>query len=109
MIPEPVPDSLVDVTEIVTTEGEAFAAMADTAVAVEGLLITTPWLPLLTELTVVCGLTAIAMPAPIPPPIRAPTTAAAATGIRMLRRSPRRNAEPSDPALSGSAETASRL
>ena len=44
-MPEPVPDSLVAETEIVTTDGDAFAATAETAVAVDGLLITMPWLP----------------------------------------------------------------
>ena len=41
-MPEPVPDSLGDETEMVTTEGEAFAATAETAVAVDGLLMTMP-------------------------------------------------------------------
>src|ERR1700712_3816553 len=95
-MPDPVPDSDVAATEMVTTDGEAFAATAETAVAVEGLLMTTP-APEPDDVEVVTvsrGFAAIAMPAPTPPPISAATTAAATTGTRSPRRSRLRKAEP---------------
>src|ERR1700712_359959 len=107
-MPDPVPDSFEAFTEIVTTEGDAFAATAEIAVAVFALLIVMFELPVVVaaaaDVVWSAGRTARAMPAPAPPPIRAAPPAAAARGTSGPRRRP--GARKDEPSPSGTAVAA---